>query len=222
VKDAVEYWLDGLRGKLSTRTLQGIHAILKRSIRLAQARNVWPKWSSPGFPGRGDGAWRPVNRGRLRSSAVRRLRLAVRTGHRRHQDQEVTTHAATAAACRRGFAEAPHAAGHGQVQGRQGMARSRPGVLLTDRNAARRRERTAGVQAHHQEAGIGENWTPPELRHSFVSLLSDDGVPIETIADLCGHAGTAVTEEVCRFQLMPVLRSGAESVNSIFGSSQSA
>jgi hypothetical protein len=47
-------------------------------------------------------------------------------------------------------------------------------------------------------------------------------VPIETIADLCGHSGTAVTEEVYRFQLKPVIRTGAESMNSIFGSSQSA
>jgi integrase len=40
------------------------------------------------------------------------------------------------------------------------------------------------------EAGLaGGEWTPRELRHSFVSLLSDSGVPIEQIADLCGHAG---------------------------------
>jgi site-specific recombinase XerD len=47
-----------------------------------------------------------------------------------------------------------------------------------------------------KRAGLGENWTPRELRHSFVSLMSDNGVPIETIADLVGHASTAVTEEV--------------------------
>jgi integrase len=33
-------------------------------------------------------------------------------------------------------------------------------------------------------------WTPRELRHSFVSILSDSGVSIEDIAELCGHAGT--------------------------------
>jgi integrase len=47
-------------------------------------------------------------------------------------------------------------------------------------------------------AGLGEDWTPRELRHSFVSLMSDKGVPIETIADLVGHAGTRVTEKVYR------------------------
>ena len=48
--------------------------------------------------------------------------------------------------------------------------------------------------------------------------MCDNGVPIETIADLCGHSGTAVTEEVYRFQLKPVIRTGAEPMNSIFGS----
>jgi len=38
--DEVDDWLDGLKGKLSTRTLQGVHAILKRSIRQAQARDL--------------------------------------------------------------------------------------------------------------------------------------------------------------------------------------
>jgi hypothetical protein len=37
-------------------------------------------------------------------------------------------------------------------------------------------------------------WTPRELRHSFVSLLSEGGVSLEDIAELCGHAGTRVTE----------------------------
>jgi hypothetical protein len=31
------------------------------------------------------------------------------------------------------------------------------------------------------------DWTPRELRHSFVSLLSDSGTPIEEIARLVGH-----------------------------------
>lgn len=71
-----------------------------------------------------------------------------------------------------------------------------------------------------KNAGIGENWTPRELRHSFVSIMSDNGVPIETIADLVGHAGTRVTEAVYRLQLKPELTKGAETMNSIFGDSQ--
>ena len=40
-------------------------------------------------------------------------------------------------------------------------------------------------------AGLdASEWTPRELRHSFVSLLSSSGVPIEDIAHLVGHAST--------------------------------
>jgi site-specific recombinase XerC len=43
---------------------------------------------------------------------------------------------------------------------------------------------------------VATDWTPRELRHSFVSVLSDSGVPIEQISRLMGHNGTAVTELV--------------------------
>ncbi|MEQ4719270.1 tyrosine-type recombinase/integrase [Nonomuraea sp. B19D2] len=68
-----------------------------------------------------------------------------------------------------------------------------------------------------KDAGIGTNWTPHELRHSFVSIMSDQGVPIEIIADLVGHAGTSVTEAVYRHQLRPVITKGAHTMNTIFG-----
>jgi site-specific recombinase XerD len=45
-------------------------------------------------------------------------------------------------------------------------------------------------------AGIGDGWTPRELRTSFVSLLSHRGVSIEEIACLIGHASTRTTEVV--------------------------
>jgi integrase len=44
-----------------------------------------------------------------------------------------------------------------------------------------------------------------ELRHSFVSLLSDSGMPLEQIARVLGHTGSAVAERVYRHQLRPVL-----------------
>lgn len=59
-------------------------------------------------------------------------------------------------------------------------------------------------------------WTPRELRHSFVSLLSDSGVPLEHISRLVGHSGTAVTEAVYRQQLRPVLEEGATAMDAIF------
>ena len=60
------------------------------------------------------------------------------------------------------------------------------------------------------------DWTPRELRHSFVSLLSDAGVPVEKIARLVGHAGTATTEIVYRKQIRPVVMGGAEVMDSLF------
>jgi integrase len=65
-------------------------------------------------------------------------------------------------------------------------------------------------------------WTPRELRHSFVSLLSDDGMPIEHIARLVGHISTAVTETVYRQQIRPVLVEGAEAMDRIFRDSADA
>ena len=56
--DDVDDWLDGLTTKLATRSLQGVHAILKRAIRQAQARdrvmrNVAELVTTPkGKPGR--------------------------------------------------------------------------------------------------------------------------------------------------------------------------
>jgi integrase len=44
--------------------------------------------------------------------------------------------------------------------------------------------------------GLGRDWTPRDLRHTFVSLLSDDGMAIEKIARLVGHASSHVTAEL--------------------------
>ncbi|MBK1784558.1 tyrosine-type recombinase/integrase [Prauserella cavernicola] len=66
---------------------------------------------------------------------------------------------------------------------------------------------------------VAQDWTPRELRHSFVSLLSDSGMPIEQISRLMGHNGTAVTELVYRHQLRPVVEHGAEAMDRIFAES---
>jgi len=63
-------------------------------------------------------------------------------------------------------------------------------------------------------------WTPRELRHSFVSVLSDAGVPLEEISRLVGHSGTAVTELVYRHQLRPVLQTGATVMDELFSESR--
>jgi integrase len=66
-------------------------------------------------------------------------------------------------------------------------------------------------------AGIGVGWTPRELRHTFVSLMSDNDVAVEEIARLVGHASTKVTETVYRHQLRPVLTTGAEKMDTLLG-----
>ncbi|TCK27115.1 site-specific integrase [Pseudonocardia endophytica] len=60
-------------------------------------------------------------------------------------------------------------------------------------------------------------WTPRELRHSFVSLLSDSGVTIDQIARLVGHTGgSTVTEQIYRKQIRPVIDDGATAMNRLF------
>ena len=66
-------------------------------------------------------------------------------------------------------------------------------------------------------AGAGEGWTPRELRTTFVSLLSHHGVSIEEIARLTGHASTRTTEIVYRRELRPVITTGAEIMDELFG-----
>jgi len=46
---------------------------------------------------------------------------------------------------------------------------------------------------------------PNELRHSCASLLSDEGVPNELIADLLGHTTTRMVDETYRHRLRPVV-----------------
>jgi len=66
-------------------------------------------------------------------------------------------------------------------------------------------------------AGIGSDWTPRELRHTFVSLMSDSDVAVEEIARLVGHASSKVTETIYRHQLRPVLTTGAEKMDALLG-----
>jgi len=87
---------------------------------------------------------------------------------------------------------------------------TRTGAPLDAANV--RREFRAACKA----AKIGEHWTPRELRHSFVSLMSSSGVPVEEIARLAGHSSSRTTEVVYRRELRPVLTTGAEAMDRLF------
>jgi len=78
------------------------------------------------------------------------------------------------------------------------------GTPLDDHNVRRQFRKIT------ESAGLGSTWVPRELRHTFVSLLSAHGVPVEAIALLAGHNQTATTELVYRHQIVPALTRGAE------------
>jgi len=85
------------------------------------------------------------------------------------------------------------------------------GTPLDDHNVRRQ------FRVISEAAGLGTTWVPRELRHTFVSLLSAHGVPVEAIALLAGHNQTATTELVYRHQIVPALTRGAEVMDQIFG-----
>jgi integrase len=85
------------------------------------------------------------------------------------------------------------------------------GTPLDDHNVRRQFRKVT------EAAGLGTTWVPRELRHTFVSLLSAHGVPVEAIALLAGHNQTATTELVYRHQIVPALTRGAEVMDQIFG-----
>ncbi|MDL4820150.1 tyrosine-type recombinase/integrase [Actinomadura opuntiae] len=76
-------------------------------------------------------------------------------------------------------------------------------------------------QSLTRTAGLGSNWVPRELRHTFVSIMSDQGVALEKISDLVGHSGTHTTQTVYRHELRPVITTGAEKMNAIFNGDKS-
>ena len=271
--DDVDEWLDGLTQKLATRSLQGVHAILKRAIRQAQARdrvlrNVAELVTTPkGKPGRPSRAMmleqatavlEHAKASRLHAYIVVSLLTGIRTeearalrwshvvawvndtewcavteagfDHKRfaiYVWRSVRANGDTKTEKSRRTLELPSQAAEAlrEHRTRQATERLAAGPLWRDHNLVFTSQVGTPLDASHvrrsfkaitKKAGIGENWTPRELRHSFVSIMSDNGVPIETIADLVGHASTAVTEEVYRHQLKPVITRGAETMNIIF------
>jgi integrase len=278
--DQVDDWLDGLMDKLSTRSLQAVHSILRRAIRQAQARdkigrNVAELVATPkgkeGRPSKAmtlDQANAVLEQAKatalyayvalslmtgVRTEEARALRWShvvawVETAQEWRPVTEVGFHhekfavyvwrsvredGDTKTALSRRTLEIPDEAATAlrEHRTRQTPQRLMAGKAWQDNDlvfctctgtalAAGNVRRS--FRSITKAAGIGEDWTPRELRHSFVSILSDNGVPIETIADLVGHKTTIVTQKVYRHQLKPVMTSGATSMNTIFATKKPA
>ncbi|MBV9445896.1 MAG: site-specific integrase [Streptosporangiaceae bacterium] len=67
-----------------------------------------------------------------------------------------------------------------------------------------------------KRAGIG-HWHAHEARHTAVSIMSHNDVPIQDISDAMGHKSTHVTETVYRHVIAPAIRGGASVMDDIFG-----
>ena len=65
------------------------------------------------------------------------------------------------------------------------------------------------------QAGIG-HWSPNELRHSFASLMSLCGAPMEEVADAMGHVDTRMTSKVYRHNLKPIVDVAETRLNELF------
>ena len=85
------------------------------------------------------------------------------------------------------------------------------GTMLDQHNIRREFRRVT------EAAGLGSQWVPRELRHTFVSIMSENGVPVEEIARLAGHDRTTTTEVVYRHELRPVIVTGAEIMDHVLG-----
>jgi integrase len=66
-----------------------------------------------------------------------------------------------------------------------------------------------------KRAGIG-HWHAHEGRHTAVSIMSSNGVPIQDISDTVGHKSTHVTETVYRHVIVPAIRGGATVMDQVF------
>ena len=66
-----------------------------------------------------------------------------------------------------------------------------------------------------RRAGI-VHWHAHEGRHTAVSIMSSNGVPIQDISDTVGHKSTHVIETVYRHVIRPTIRGGAAIMDNVF------
>jgi integrase len=265
--DDVDRWLAEKSTRLSTRTLQALHACLNRSVKRAMARDKVKRnvaalcVVAQGRPGRPSksltlaqslGVLEAAEGSRMHTYVVLSLLTGARTEELRaltwdhvHLDGDPNTdpptppYVAVWYSVRRGgdtktkksrrtlalparCVDALRSQQRLQERERElaGARWREHGLVFTtkvgtalDPSRVRRDFRAAIKGAEGIDAA---EWTPRELRHSFVSLLSDHGLPLEEISRLVGHSSTSVTETVYRKQIRPVLQSGATTMDVIF------
>jgi integrase len=222
VPQAADDWLaHGLEGR-SPKTIKKNQNVLQPILKVIGARKLrdlsaadvrqalatMAPCAGPRQPGR-----RP---GRQPARPAAHRRLAISPHPRRHQDRTVPPHPRPPR--RRGQAlrawsavQAEERLGAGDDWQDTGLVfTSHHGAALDASNVRKMFKRVC------DEAGIGDSWAPRELRTSFVSLMSHQGVSIEEIARLVGHATTRTTEIVYRRELRPVITTGAEIMDQLF------
>jgi len=92
---------------------------------------------------------------------------------------------------------------------------TRSGTPMTKSNMRR------AFQALCKNAGLGDDWTTYELRHSFVSLVSDQLDDLVKVADLAGHVDTRTTQGY-RHNVRPSMPHAVEAWNQLLARSQTA
>ncbi|MGP8179166.1 MAG: tyrosine recombinase XerC [Steroidobacteraceae bacterium] len=76
-----------------------------------------------------------------------------------------------------------------------------------------------GFRRRCSSAGIGTDWHPHEMRHTWVSVLKDAGLDIEAIAAAAGHENSNVTKRTYLNVIAPEITTAATAMDSIFGTS---
>jgi integrase len=84
------------------------------------------------------------------------------------------------------------------------------GTAIEPRNLAR------DIQKFITAAGIEGHWTPNEMRHTFASIIIDQGVDAFVAKDLMGHS-MKMLETQYRKNLRPIIDGGVEALNRVNG-----
>jgi integrase len=86
---------------------------------------------------------------------------------------------------------------------------SNVGTPLDPRNVAKR------FSSACSKARIGK-WHPHELRHTAASLMLANGVPLQVVSEILGHASIRITSDVYGHVLAPQRQEAAETMASFF------